>query len=51
MFISVTRLRIRKHRYLLPFFLQNERVVKQTVRAPGFLQGQRSWTPAAPSGR
>ena len=39
MFISVTRLRIRSFLHLLPFFLHNERVVKQTVRAPGYLGG------------
>jgi hypothetical protein len=39
MFVSVTRLRIRKLLYMLPFFLHNERVVKQTVRAPGYLGG------------
>lgn len=48
MFISVTRLRIRSIRYLAPFFLHNERVVKQTVRASGYLGGSlfvdKRWT-------
>lgn len=39
MFISVTRLRIRRLIDLIPFFLHNERVVKQTLRAPGYLGG------------
>jgi len=39
MFISVTRLRIRSLRHLLPFLLHNERVVAQTVRAAGYLGG------------
>ena len=39
MFISVTRLRIRRIFDLIPFFFYNERVVKQTVRAAGYLGG------------
>ncbi len=39
MFISVTRLRVRSIRFLIPFVWYNERTVRQIQRAPGFLEG------------
>lgn len=40
MLISATRLHIRSLPALVPFVLENERVVQQTLRAPGFLKGK-----------
>jgi len=39
-FISVTRLRIRSFRYLLPFLWNILWTTRQTVRSPGFLGGR-----------
>jgi hypothetical protein len=40
MIISVTRLRLRSWRYLLPFFLQTIRILLQTMRTEGFRNGR-----------
>ena len=39
MFVSITRLRIRRFWFLLPFFLWNERATRQIVRTKGFVVG------------
>ncbi len=39
-FVSVTRLRIRSLRYLIPFLWDNQKAKRQVVRAAGFLGGQ-----------
>jgi hypothetical protein len=39
-FISATRLRVKSMVYLIPFFIANERCVKQLKRSAGFLGGQ-----------
>ena len=39
-FVSVTRLRLRSFIHLLPFFLANERSVKQLLITPGFIAGK-----------
>ena len=38
--ISVTRLRLRSVRYLLPFYWHSLKAARQARRAPGFLGGQ-----------
>jgi hypothetical protein len=38
--VSLTRLRLRSPRYLLPFALLTQRVLRQVRRSPGFLSGQ-----------
>ena len=39
-FISATRLRVRSVRYLISFFIYNERAVKELLKTPGLLAGK-----------
>lgn len=39
-FVSVTRLRLRSRRYLLPFLYRTWRIVNQAKRADGFIEGR-----------
>lgn len=39
-FVSVTRLRLRSRRYLLPFLYSTWQIVRQAKRADGFVEGQ-----------
>ena len=39
-FVSLTRLRLRSFRYLLPFAWQSHRISRQARRTPGLLTGQ-----------
>lgn len=47
-FVSITRLRLRSFRYVLPFFLDTNASLKQATSAEGFLHGallnDRNWT-------
>ncbi len=40
MFLSVTRLRIRSLRFLLPFLWRNQGTVRQIQITPGFIEGK-----------
>jgi hypothetical protein len=39
-FISLTRLRVKSYRYIIPFFLANESSLKQLRKTAGFLGGE-----------
>lgn len=39
-FISMTRLKLRSYRYLIPFFVQNEEVLNQIRQSEGFIKGK-----------
>lgn len=40
LFVSVTRLRVRSLRFLLPFYISTFRALRQVKRAPGFEAGR-----------
>lgn len=45
MYLSMTRLKLKSTAYLLPFFIQNEQVIRQLRTSKGFLKGKQLATP------
>lgn len=45
-YLAITRLKLKSTRYIVPFFIHNERVVKQIRASEGFLKGKQLATPS-----